>query len=84
MRIYYEISVCLSQLEQEFEAERIQQTKAHEIMTKYAVHNRHLCHALHGLIHLFFRELKSQHEREMDFLHNTHSDQVCHSGWGQG
>ena len=27
----------LSQLETEFEAERIQQTKAHEIMTKYAI-----------------------------------------------
>ncbi len=25
----------------------------------------------------FYRELKAQHEREMDFLHKTHSDQVC-------
>ena len=31
------------------------------------------------LNHHFFRELKAQHEREMDFLHNTHSDQVHNS-----
>ena len=70
----YELFVCLSQLEKEFKAERIQQTKAHEIMTKYVVHHPWLCLCYGN--HHFFRELKAQHEREMDFLHNSHSDQV--------
>lgn len=67
---------CLSQLETEFEAERIQQTKAHEIMTKYAIDPSCFSDLMHPIWYRFFRELKAQHEREMDFLHITHSDQV--------